>query len=61
MRDPLMGLRAPPELRKQFVRLCEANRSSASAEIRAFMERTLEAGKLDPERLDAIAKEQAKA
>jgi len=56
-----MGLRVAPELRKQFIRFCESNRSSASAEIRAFMERTLEAGKLDPERLDAIAKEQAQA
>lgn len=33
-----MALRVPPELRIDFVRLCELQGSSASAEIRKFME-----------------------
>lgn len=38
MRDPHMALRVAPDLRKEFIRLCEANKSNASAEIRQFMQ-----------------------
>lgn len=39
MRQPQMALRVPPELRIEFVRLCETSGTNASAELRAFMER----------------------
>lgn len=38
MRDPHMALRVAPDLRKEFIRLCEANKSNASVEIRQFMQ-----------------------
>lgn len=45
MRQPQMALRVPPELRIEFVRLCETSGTNASAELRAFMERYIAAKK----------------
>lgn len=59
--NPFLNIRLPMERRQEFIRLCESQGSNASNEVRAFIDRMLDNGTLDPVRLDAIAKEQAQA
>lgn len=53
VRDPHMALRVAPDLRKEFIRICEANKSNASAEIRAFMQTYIATKKGEPQKADA--------
>lgn len=40
-KTPIMSFRVPPEIRRDFINICEQQGSSASAEIRLFMEQRI--------------------